>query len=60
MLLEVYYIVNILLAGDVHWSSYSSIVRRRGQKYSKRLENLINSVNWIEEQAEQKQCGDNA
>lgn len=48
--------MNILLAGDVHWSSYSSIVRRRGQKYSKRLENLINSVNWIEEQAEYKQC----
>ena len=48
--------MNILLAGDVHWSSYSSIIRRRGDKYSKRLENLINTVNWIEETAEQRNC----
>ena len=48
--------MNLLIVGDVHWSAYSSIVRRRGDKYSKRLENLINTVNWIEEMAEQKQC----
>lgn len=46
----------ILICGDVHWSTYSSIVRRRGSKYSKRLENLINSVNWVEEQAENYNC----
>lgn len=48
--------MNILFVGDVHWSSYSSIVRRRGQKYSKRLENLINTINWVEETAEERSC----
>ena len=33
---------------DVHWSQNSSIVRSRGGKYSTRLENLIQSVNWAE------------
>lgn len=33
---------------DVHWSQYSSIVRSRGTRYSKRLENLIDSMNWVE------------
>lgn len=46
----------LLICGDVHWSTYSSIIRRRGNKYSKRLENLINSVNWVEEMAEQYGC----
>ena len=41
-----------LIVGDVHWSEYSSIYRKRGTKFSKRLENLINTVNWIEETAE--------
>lgn len=41
-----------LVIGDVHWSSFSSILRKMGDKYSKRLENLINSINWVEEQAE--------
>ena len=44
--------MRILIVGDVHWSEYSSILRRMGSKYSKRLENLINCVNWVEEQAE--------
>lgn len=48
--------MKLLICGDVHWSTYSSIVRRRGDKYSKRLENLINSVNWVEETAEKYGC----
>lgn len=41
---------------DVHWSQNSSIVRGRGEKYSKRLENLIQSVNWAEELAYDCNC----
>ena len=46
--------MRILAVGDVHWSEYSSIIRKRGEKYSIRLENLINSLNWVEELAEQQ------
>lgn len=46
--------MKVLVVGDVHWSEYSSIIRKRGDKYSKRLENLINSLNWVEELAEQR------
>ena len=48
--------MKILIVGDVHWSEYSSIIRKRGEKYSRRLENLINSLNWTEEQAELNSC----
>ena len=48
--------MKILVCGDVHWSTYSSIVRSRGDKYSKRLDNLIKSVNWVEEQARVREC----
>lgn len=41
--------MKIGVVGDVHWCSYSSIVRSNGEKYSRRLENLIQSVNWAEE-----------
>ena len=41
--------MKILIVGDVHWSQYSSIIRTRSEKFSCRLENLIQSVNWIEE-----------
>lgn len=40
--------MKIGICGDVHWSQYSSIVRRRGKKYSYRLENLIDSINFVE------------
>lgn len=42
----------LVVYGDVHWSTYSSIVRGRGEQYSIRLENCINSVQWAEELAE--------
>ena len=37
------------IVGDIHWSKYSSILRSRGKKYSKRLENCIDSINWAED-----------
>ena len=40
-----------LIVGDVHWSQYSSILRSRNEYHSTRLDNLIFSINWAEEQA---------
>lgn len=48
----------ILIYGDPHFVEYSSIVRKRGEKYSKRLENLINSLNWVEQTAEDWRCSE--
>lgn len=48
--------MKLLIIGDVHWSTYSSILRSRGKKYSTRLENLIQSVNWAEETAKKQSC----
>ena len=45
-----------LVCGDVHWSSYSSIVRARGNEFSLRLENLIQTVNWVEKKAVELGC----
>lgn len=46
----------ICVYADNHWSSYSSVVRSRGMKYSTRLENQIASLNWVERLAETKNC----
>ena len=48
--------MKIGVVGDVHWSKYSSIVRSRGNKYSTRLENCINSVSWAERTLEENDC----
>lgn len=48
--------MRVLIVGDVHWSTYSSIVRKRGTEYSKRLENCVNSINWVEGLAEEYEC----
>lgn len=48
--------MKIGIVGDVHWSKYSSIVRSRGDKYSTRLENCIQSVNWAEGFIEKENC----
>lgn len=48
--------MKILVIGDVHWSAYSSIVRKQGTKYTKRLENLIQSVNWAESVVKEQNC----
>lgn len=41
--------MKILIYSDNHWCQYSSIVRKRGEKYSLRLENQIKSLNWAED-----------
>ena len=48
--------MRVLICGDVHWSTYASILRRRGTDYSKRLENCVNSINWVEQTAEESGC----
>ena len=48
--------MKIFVFGDVHWSSYSSIIRSHGEKYSKRLENLIQTISWVEESARINNC----
>ena len=45
-----------LIYTDVHFCQYSSIVKKRGQKYSVRLHNLINSISWAEHLAEEENC----
>lgn len=48
--------MRILVFGDVHWSSYSSIVRSNGKKFSTRLEKLIQTMYWIENIAFTMNC----
>lgn len=48
--------MRILLFTDVHWSAYTNIVRQAGEKYSKRLELLISSMNWVNELAVKEGC----
>ena len=46
--------MKILIYTDPHWSKTSSILRGRGEKYSLRLEKLIESINWVEKLASEK------
>lgn len=48
--------MKILCYTDVHWSRTSSIVTQQGEKYSLRLEKLIQSVNWAENLAVEHGC----
>ena len=48
--------MRLLLYADPHWAVNSSIVRSRGEKYSTRLENLIQSINWVEDTADKYGC----
>ena len=48
--------MKILIVGDVHWSQYTSILRKRNEYHSLRLDNLIFSINWAEEQAAYCNC----
>lgn len=48
--------MKILLYTDVHFSESSSIVNSLGKKYSTRLENMIKSLSWAEEQADINGC----
>lgn len=48
--------MKILLWADNHYCQYSSILRTRGDKYSIRLENQIESLNWLNKLALEKNC----
>ena len=48
--------LKFLIYAENHWSQYSSILRQRGNKYSLRLENQIQSINWAESLAIELQC----
>lgn len=48
--------MKIAICGDVHWCTYSSILRKRGNRYSMRLENLVESVNWFLKTAKDNGC----
>lgn len=48
--------MKLMVYADPHWSVTSSIVRSRGEKYSTRLENLIKSVQWVEDTAKDRYC----
>lgn len=45
-----------MIYSDVHWSVNSSIIRSKGTNYSTRLENLIESINWVEQLAWNTGC----
>jgi len=48
--------MKILCYSDNHWCQYSSILRKRGDEYSLRLDNQIKSINWAEDLAEKLNC----
>lgn len=48
--------MRIVIYGDAHWCQYSSIIRKNGDKYSVRLHNLIDSINFVERLAEDNRC----
>ena len=50
--------MKIALYSDVHWMTTSSIISGRGSKYSLKLENLIQSVNWAEKEAVNQGCSE--
>lgn len=48
--------MKILLFTDLHMCPRASIINKWGSKYPARLENCINSVNWIERLAKEYNC----
>ena len=48
--------MKILLFTDLHMCPQASIINKWGTKYPSRLENCINSVNWLERKAEELGC----
>jgi DNA repair exonuclease SbcCD nuclease subunit len=49
--------MRILCFTDNHFCERSSIITKYGTKYSLRLENQIDSINWVESIAQEKNCG---
>ena len=48
--------MRILLFTDLHMCPQASIINKWGTKYPKRLENCIETVNWLERKAEELKC----
>lgn len=48
--------MRIMLFGDAHFCERSSIINKFGSKYSVRLENQIQTFNWIKEQTIKNNC----
>lgn len=48
--------MKILLFADLHMCPRASIINKWGTKYPSRLENCIESVNWLERKAEEFNC----
>lgn len=48
--------MKVCIYTDPHWASTSSIFKNKGAKYTKRLDYLIESINWVERLAEENQC----
>lgn len=48
--------MKILIYTDNHFSTSSSIIRKDGESTSLRLENQIDSLNWVERLGEEKDC----
>ena len=48
--------MKILLFTDVHWSRVASLVNKQATKYSIRLEGLLKSINWVNEEAVKNNC----
>ena len=46
----------ILIVPDIHYCRFSSIIRSRGKLYSTRIENCIQSINWLEDYAKKSAC----
>jgi DNA repair exonuclease SbcCD nuclease subunit len=48
--------MKILLFADLHMCPQASIINKWGIKFPKRLENCIESLNWVERKAEELKC----
>lgn len=48
--------MRVLVVGDVHFCCSSSIVRGRGKTFSKRIENCVQSINYVEGLAKSREC----
>lgn len=48
--------MRILIFADLHMCPQASIINKWGTKYPKRLENCIQTVNWLERKAEELGC----
>ena len=48
--------MKIMIHSDNHWTEKSSIINSFGYRYSKRLEQLIKSINWAFDTAKAYGC----